>query len=111
MTKLIILFVTVLCSIGSQAGNHPECGLKRALVPPYEAVQSRIIGGQEAIPHEFPWQIYYTYDAGKDRAWSCGGSILNEEWILTAAHCVFDESDNVQDPTKISIFTGNKKKC
>ncbi|XP_030043997.1 serine protease 55-like [Microcaecilia unicolor] len=45
--------------------------------------QSRIVGGSEALPGEWPWTVsiqdLYTH--------ICGGSILNTWWILTAAHC------------------------
>ena len=43
-----------------------------------------IVGGQEALKDEYPWQILLKY---KD-SFTCGGSILNERTILTAAFCV-----------------------
>ncbi|NBX23290.1 MAG: hypothetical protein EBR52_04130, partial [Microbacteriaceae bacterium] len=33
----------------------------------------------------------------------CGGSIIATKWILTAAHCVFDQQDN---PTSINVLAG-----
>ncbi|CAD5120578.1 DgyrCDS9143 [Dimorphilus gyrociliatus] len=53
----------------------------------------RIVGGIEANPHSWPWQISlraqtqrsYTND---DYGHVCGGSIINSRWIVTAAHCV-----------------------
>jgi secreted trypsin-like serine protease len=44
---------------------------------------SRIVGGQEAAPNQFPWLV-----ALYANAWFCSASLLNEEWVLTAAHCV-----------------------
>eukprot|EP00091_Calanus_sinicus_P000700 TRINITY_DN10627_c0_g1_i1.p1 TRINITY_DN10627_c0_g1~~TRINITY_DN10627_c0_g1_i1.p1 ORF type:complete len:120 (-),score=21.94 TRINITY_DN10627_c0_g1_i1:16-375(-) len=44
----------------------------------------KIIGGEEAPLHEFPWQISL-------RALGihiCGGSIINKNQVITAAHCV-----------------------
>ncbi|XP_069750949.1 transmembrane protease serine 5-like isoform X2 [Narcine bancroftii] len=45
---------------------------------------SMIIGGQEATEGSWPWQVtlYNNYKH------ICGGSILDQYWIITAAHCV-----------------------
>lgn len=45
--------------------------------------KSRIIGGQDAQLGDWPWQVYFTVDDS-----SCGGSLISNEWVLTAAHCV-----------------------
>jgi len=47
--------------------------------------ESRIVGGQEASPHSFPWSVSLKVSWGTH---FCGGSIINERFILTAAHCV-----------------------
>ncbi|XP_025043799.2 trypsin-like isoform X3 [Pelodiscus sinensis] len=44
----------------------------------------KIIGGYVCSPHSQPWQVYFTY--GSDYRW-CGGSLINEWWIISAAHC------------------------
>nr|XP_006641673.1 PREDICTED: trypsin-2-like [Lepisosteus oculatus] len=44
----------------------------------------KIIGGYECRPHSQPWQVYLTYDNGQ--RW-CGGSLINEWWVVSAAHC------------------------
>jgi trypsin len=51
----------------------------------------RVVGGQEAEPNEFPWQITLQYFGSH----LCGGSILNENTIITAAHCceIFSSAD------------------
>ena len=47
----------------------------------------RIVGGTDAQKGEFPWQISYQIDFGFLFFHSCGGSILNSNKIVTAAHC------------------------
>lgn len=50
----------------------------------------KIVGGQPAAPGEFPWQVSLSvaWIADPSQAHFCGGSIYNERWIVTAAHCL-----------------------
>jgi secreted trypsin-like serine protease len=45
----------------------------------------RISDGTEAVLGEFPWQVSLQYKEGGIPF--CGGIILDETHILTAAHC------------------------
>lgn len=55
----------------------------------------RLVNGRNADPGEFPHQVslqwgylpHFTYRH------FCGGSIINESWILTAAHCLASMDD------------------
>ncbi|XP_023238610.1 chymotrypsin-like elastase family member 2A [Centruroides sculpturatus] len=50
----------------------------------------RIVGGSSSSPGDWPWQIQIS---GQFRhKTKCGGTIINENWILTAAHCLEDVS-------------------
>ncbi|XP_068231252.1 transmembrane protease serine 9-like [Palaemon carinicauda] len=49
---------------------------------------TRIVGGQTTTVHEYPWQVGLT---SASRPY-CGGSIISNQWILTAAHCVEGDS-------------------
>jgi len=51
------------------------------------ALNAKITGGLNSIISDFPWQIYYI-----SRNFRCGGSIINGNWILTAAHCTKDDN-------------------
>nr|AAB01070.1 preprotrimubin [Protobothrops mucrosquamatus] len=41
-----------------------------------------VIGGDECNINEHPFLVLVYYDD-----YQCGGTLLNEEWVLTAAHC------------------------
>merc|ERR1711879_1099456 len=55
-----------------------ECGLENP-----NGIEDRIVGGHEVAHHEWPWQVALFIDD----AWFCGGSLISEEWVMTAAHC------------------------
>uniref|UniRef100_A0A8C0FVM7 Peptidase S1 domain-containing protein n=1 Tax=Bubo bubo TaxID=30461 RepID=A0A8C0FVM7_BUBBB len=51
---------------------------------------SRIIGGEEAVPYSWPWQV--SVQISDEHV--CGGAVLAREWVVTAAHyfhrCVWE---------------------
>ncbi len=66
----------------------------------------QIVGGSKAAPGEFPWQVALldgsvnnTFDAQ-----FCGGALVHERWVVTAAHCVFD--GRVEPPSAVDILVG-----
>jgi len=45
--------------------------------------KDRIVGGHEAAENEWPWQVALFIDD----AWFCGGSLVSDEYVMTAGHC------------------------
>ncbi|XP_029437568.1 serine protease 55-like [Rhinatrema bivittatum] len=83
----------VLCVLPWIIGTcRADCGFRADYdgLPPgnssYGFHQSRIIGGRDALPGEWPWAV--SLQIGNRHF--CGGSILNSWWILTAAYCFQD---------------------
>ncbi|XP_064620658.1 elastase-1-like [Lineus longissimus] len=73
-----ILIACLLAAVSTQVKSQ-ECG--RPIRP---AGQFRVVGGRVAQHGSWPWQIsLHQYGQGH----ICGGSIINNRWILSAAHC------------------------
>ncbi len=66
-------------------------------VPALGAGQPRIIGGSPIPITDAPWQVLVTVRSQQQ----CGGALLNNRWVITAAHCV-DQSQ----PGDVSVQVG-----
>jgi len=80
-----LLITTILCILigfaSSQTWPIGTCG-KRPLITADE--EDKIVGGTEAKPGDWAWSCSMLYNARH----ICGGSLINEQWVITAAHCV-----------------------
>ncbi|GCB82363.1 hypothetical protein scyTo_0021982 [Scyliorhinus torazame] len=69
-----------------------DCGRRKFL-------DDRIVGGQHAILGKWPWQVSLRFEGSP----MCGGSIISEDWVVTAAHC-FPERNRFL--SLWTVFTG-----
>ncbi|XP_066274542.1 trypsin-like [Branchiostoma lanceolatum] len=53
-----------------------------------QGYEDRIVGGSEATPGAFPWQVSLQQNGYH----FCGGTLLNSQWVLSAAHCQMSAS-------------------
>ena len=52
-------------------------------------VDTRIVGGNVSIAGKWPWQVFFKglSESSGSQATYCGGSLLSQQWVITAAHC------------------------
>jgi secreted trypsin-like serine protease len=83
MKFLIVLATLVVCaySQSSTTLNWSGCGVRNAAG---KRDADKIVGGTNAKAGDWAWQISLQFFGSH----ICGGSLINNQWILTAAHCV-----------------------
>jgi secreted trypsin-like serine protease len=81
-----------ICIDGRWSESVPDCRPVCGKVRP-KRDPTLIVGGKVAGKRYFPWQAAL-YDARNEK-FLCGGSLLNERIILTAAHCITDNDGNL----------------
>ncbi|XP_045906338.1 granzyme B(G,H)-like [Micropterus dolomieu] len=52
-----------------------------------QVLTGNIIGGHESVPHSRPYMVLLERHMMNSKIRHCGGFLLNEDFVMTAAHC------------------------
>uniref|UniRef100_A0A3Q3M6F4 Peptidase S1 domain-containing protein n=1 Tax=Mastacembelus armatus TaxID=205130 RepID=A0A3Q3M6F4_9TELE len=75
-------FVEFISSGSDTDSDYTFCGTS--------PINNKIVGGEDASPGSWPWQV----SLHKSGRHACGGSLINREWVMSAAHCFSSTSTN-----------------
>ncbi|XP_011304100.1 limulus clotting factor C isoform X2 [Fopius arisanus] len=83
----------------------PVCGITRS-----KGVKPLVVDGFVPNITDFPWHatLYQTENDPLVKKFFCGATVITEDLVITAAHCIFDESiKKPKNPTNLFISVGN----
>jgi secreted trypsin-like serine protease len=104
------LFIFVLLLSVSIQAKHFKCNrnLSCGCGSQNVEINARIINGEEAVPYSWSMIVSIRYNVLQDGNFlqhACGGTILTESYILTAASCLADFKDNIKS-ANVTIAAG-----
>jgi secreted trypsin-like serine protease len=82
-----LLLSFVICSSLAQQKANKKCAEYLKIPNNFQKIGLGIIGGSLSFNNEFPHMVALGYGSNPNFKWLCGGTIISENYILTAAHC------------------------
>lgn len=108
--KFLLVILVVILSLAFKAQTFPrskstlgeDSHSKTKELTDDFTIQSRIYNGESAKKGQFPYIVFLDITLNDGNRTSCGGSIIDNSWILTAAHCT-------HNAVSIEILYGSTK--
>ncbi|MFT7796055.1 tryptase-2-like [Arapaima gigas] len=68
-----------------------------------------IVGGHDAKEGRWPWMAYLKITVNSTLSFTCGGTLINRRWVLTAAHCFEKVCDLKRSSVRLGAYRLGKK--
>ncbi|EDW75495.1 uncharacterized protein Dwil_GK23887 [Drosophila willistoni] len=94
MKVLSVVAIVAILAVSAHGGKLTENLAK--IIPSFAT--GFVINGTEAEPHSAPYIVSLATNFAK-HSHICGGTIINKDWIVTAAHCI-------SNPVNMSAIAG-----
>jgi len=92
------------------ANPVPEDAAAKCGVPAIKPDTAKIVGGKDAIPYSWPWQVaLFKKPVFGDPYQFCAGTLIAPQWVVTAGHCFYgDDTQPSKYQVKLGVFTKAK---
>lgn len=94
LTKVITISAIISLSLSANAIED---------ITPY------VVGGVDSKTLELPWQVYIEINKNGS-TYACGGTLIADTWVVTAAHCLNDNDNRASfsevDTSQVTVYSG-----
>ncbi|XP_053683628.1 chymotrypsinogen A-like [Sabethes cyaneus] len=96
--SIIAMFTVLLATISCKRQEPLECGI------PKIGGNELITTGKDTVMGDWPWHAAIYHRKGHSTDYVCGGTVISEEFIVTAAHCVMNAATGLNTIISFSNY-------